>query len=270
MMMTMIKPEVIGLTSPEIEGGKKRKCLNVIEAVISSFEPVNFKEVPTNIKAEPETKEGEGMRTCFKRLLSGYCRCNGLENTVRADERTGELFWTEYEFERMNSEAAKDLLKRKGKACKKALLEKINPLLKEKNKTRVMTKAFASRVWKSIAYYCEHWKFPEVSLLDPKNIFDAVRHDGSNFLKNEGNGDCGVISVLQGNALIDGTEEDKAPNRIWKAEEIKKLRFQTAGVMSLTKREKRTGKNEKTFRRCGEMGCVYETYQRFGERFEEQ
>jgi len=195
---------IFKLWSPEVLEQQQADCLKVIEAVLSGLEPEDFKKIPADIKKEPETKEGEDMRTCFKRLLSGYCRCNGLKNAVEVHR--GEVLWEKGKFEQMNSEVAKDLLKNKGKAFKKALLEKINPIMKEENKTQVMTKAFASRVWKCIVYYCDEGKFPEVSLLERKNVFDDIRRDGSFFLKNDGNGDCGVISVLQGNALVNGSE----------------------------------------------------------------
>ena len=213
-------------------------CLKVIETVISGFDPKDFKDVPGNIETEPETKSGENMRTCFKRLLSGYCRCNGLNNAVKVHR--GDLFWKNRdESKEMSQGVVKDLLKNNGKAFEKALLEKINPILQEKNKEQVMTKAFASRIWKCIVYYCYNGAFPDVSLLDRKNVFDGIRTDLSNFLKNAGNGDCGVISVLQGKALIDGNEA----NKDWTPNEIKTLRSKTSGGIPFGKKMKRTKKN---------------------------
>lgn len=152
------------------------------------------------------------MRTYFKRLLLGYCKCNGLNKA------------------------------------------------EDENKAQVMTKAFASRVWKCIVYYCGNGAFPDVSLLDRQNVFDGIRLDASNFLENDGNGDCGVISVLQGNALIDGSEEDKAPNRQWTADEIKNSRTGAAGKVGAVKREERKGKNGDTFKFLPEDAAKWDTY----------
>ena len=113
------------------------------------------------------------MRTCFKRLLSGYCRCNGLRNAV--EEYRGEVIYTKNKFEQMHQGVAKGLLKGDGKAFEKALLEEINPILREENKAQVMTKAFASRVWRWIVYYCQEGEFPKISLLDRESILAGIR-----------------------------------------------------------------------------------------------
>ena len=135
------------ILSPEAIKKQFEGCLKAIETIISNFEPKDIKAIPENIEKEPETKSGEDMRTCFKRLLSGYCKCNGLKNTVKVYR--GDLFWEDRDkFEEMPRWVVKDLLKHKGKAFEKALFDKINPILKDEN----MTKAFASRVLKCIVY----------------------------------------------------------------------------------------------------------------------
>ena len=240
------KPKEVKMLSPEAIKKQFEGCLKAIETIISNFEPKDIKAIPENIEKEPETKSGEDMRTCFKRLLSGYCKYNGLKNTVKVYR--GDLFWENRDkFEEMPRWVVKDLLKHKEKAFEKALLDKINPILKDENKAQVMTKAFASRVWKCIVYYVQEGKFPKIPLLDPKGIFNDIVADSSNFLKNTGEGDCGVISVLQGNALVDGSEADKAPNRKWTADEIKKLRTGAAAGMAAQERNACIGKNGETF-----------------------
>jgi hypothetical protein len=79
------------MLSPEGIKQQIADCLKVIETVISGLEPKEFKTIPENIEEEPETKEGEDMRSCFKRLLSGYCRCNGLKNVVEVNKRTRDV-----------------------------------------------------------------------------------------------------------------------------------------------------------------------------------
>ena len=231
----------------------------MIETVISGLDSKVFKTIPENIEKEPETKSGEDMRTCFKRLLSGYCKCNGLKNTVKVYR--GDLFWEDRDkFEEMPRWVVKDLPKHKGKAFEKALLDKINPILKDENKAQVMTKAFASRVWKCIVYYVQEGKFPKIPLLDPKGIFNDIVADSSNFLKNTGEGDCGVISVLQGNALVDGSEADKAPNKKWSPEEIARSRNGAAGKMlSMATTERKRG-NKDAFKFLPEDAAKWDEY----------
>lgn len=232
----------VGVLSPEAIEKQIADCLKAIETVISGFEPKTFKDVPVDIEKEPETKEGEGMSACFKRLLLGYCRHDGLTDAVEVDR--GDLNWKKRDkFTKIHPNVVKDLLEEKGKSFGKALLDKINPILKEKNKVQVMTKAFASRVWKCIVYYCDNGEFPDVSLLDRKNVFEDIRRDASNFLKNNGDGDCGVISVLQGNALIDDLEADKTPSMEWTPKEIQRSRNGAAGAMAGAAKEERKGEN---------------------------
>jgi len=96
--------------------------------------------------------------------------------------------------------------------------------------------------------------------LDRKNVFDGIRLDASNFLENKGNGNCGVISVLKGKALIDGSKKDKAPNRKWTADEIKNSRTGAAGKVGAVKMEERKGKNGDTFKFLPEDAAKWDAY----------
>lgn len=179
-------------------------CLKVIKKVILDFEPKVLKGSPKDIEKEPNTAENENIQTYFKRMLLGYYKDRGLSSTVK-NEKTRGLSYTGDAFDMLNDlpAGAKALLEDKGAAFQKELLERITPVLNNKEKEQaVRTKTFASHVWKQIVYYVQEGKFPDTPLIDPVSELYGICRNDQNFLRNKGNGDCGPISILQGMALL--------------------------------------------------------------------